>query len=269
MRDLFEGLLKQWCDAIVKYQIHHLEDEGIKGGILCPSCSFMHGRSYVAVHPLLYLARKTGDEKYIDAAEELIDWSEHMLCEDGSFVNDTMAEWKGITAFSAVALTEALYRYGDLLSNDTRERLDELISGALEYLYNDFDIYTGAPINYLAGTGYALELAGKYRKDDRYRARARKYIEDMMEYITDNGLLFGEVGGGSENWRKVSPKGCRPIDIGYNVEESINFAALYALSSGDEYILRRTKEMASAYADFFLPDGGWDNSFGIRMDKWT
>ena len=269
MKNTFLKLLKEWCDALVQYQITHLDDKGIFGGIICPACSFIHGRCYVAVHPLLYMARLSGDKKYITAAENLILWSEHMHCPDGSFVNDSMAEWKGISAFSAVALTKALYEYGDLLKPSIKERLEELVSSCLEYLYYRFDIFTRAPINYLGGTAYALELGGKYKGNSAYRAKAKEYIMSMMEYITDNGLLYGEVGGGVKSWEISSPKGCRIIDIGYNVEESLNFMVLYASSSGDENILNCAIKMASALADFFIPDGGWDNSFGSRMDKWT
>lgn len=63
------------------------------------------------------MARKTGETAYARAAERLLFWSDHMACPDGGLINDTVCEWKGTTAFSAIAFTEALRDYADLLSD--------------------------------------------------------------------------------------------------------------------------------------------------------
>lgn len=88
----------------------------------------------------------------------------------------------------------------------------------------------------------------------------------MFGFFTDDGFIYGE---GGHIWNELSPKGCRPIDIGYNVEETLALLTEYAMSSGDEKMLEKCLESARCHAVLLLPDGGWNNSFGTRMDKWT
>lgn len=259
------NLLKQWCDGLISQQITQFKQKGLYGGILCPACALIHGRCMGLVHPFLYLAEKTGDNKYISAACRLIDWSDFMFDSDGGIRNDTICEWKGTTAFTSIAFTGAIRGYAELLEEPYRKKLDEKNRAALQFLCRTFDTGSGN-INYLAGTACALEIGGKLYGIEEYRTAAEKCARKMMSYITDDGLIYGE---GGHDWEHISPKGCRPIDIGYNVEESLNLLSEYAISSGDSAVLQKCLEMARSHADFLLPDGGWDNSFGTRMDKWT
>ena len=258
-------LLIRWCDGLVEHQIMDIPVKGIHGGLICPACSAVHGRCFGAIHPLLYAASKTGNEKYIRTAQYLIDWSDHVSCPDGGFVNDTSNEWRGTTAFSTVALLKALSKYGSVLPEATRQKMLKKADGGLSFLYNHFDPCHGN-INYLIGTAYALELGGKVRNNTSYRDKAKLYVQQFLTSITPNGLITGE---GGKAWSEVSPKGCSPVDIGYNVEESLNFLVLYALSTKDEELLARSEEIALAHLYFALPDGGWDLSCSTRMDKWT
>ena len=64
------SLLKKWCDGLIARQITQFKDKELYGGILCPACALVHGRCMGLVHPLLYLAEKTGDNIKQLAREE-------------------------------------------------------------------------------------------------------------------------------------------------------------------------------------------------------
>lgn len=258
-------LLKTWCDGLMKYQITEINDSNLKGGLLCPACSIIHGRCGNAIPAMLYLAEQEQDEKYIRCAEGLIDWSEQLLCPDGGFVNDTESEWKGITTFAFISLCDAYFEYGHVLSEEYQEKLYHQVTATLGYLANTFDCRSGN-INYMMATARALDMAGIYMKEPAYRKQAAEIYEEFSHYFTENHLIYGE---GAHKWDEVSEKGCRPVDVGYSVEEILNHLVLYGVSSGNEKVLEQAQTCAESYMNFFLPDGGWDNSFGTRMDKWT
>lgn len=260
------ALLKDWCDGLIAYQITEIQDKSVYGGILCPACSLIHGRCYCAVPALLYVAKKEKNPKYVQSAEALISWSDHISCPDGSFENDTMSNWRGITTFAAIALCDAYFKYGELLHTDVREKLLARIESALDYLANKYAPHGN--INYVMATAYALEKGGVCLNKPEYRALGAKYFAEFRKYFSENNLIFGE-GAPMEEWNLLSPKSCRPIDVGYSVEEILNHMVLYALSTEDSESLAQAQKLAESYLAFALPDGGWDNSFGTRMDKWT
>lgn len=263
-QEIYE-LLKTWCDGLIKYQITEINDSNLKGGLLCPACSIIHGRCGNAIPAMLYLAKQEKEEKYIRCAEGLIDWSEQLLCPDGGFVNDTESEWKGITTFAFISLCDAYFGYGHVLNEEYRQKLYHQVTATLNYLVNTFDYHSGN-INYMMAEACALDKAGICFKNDTYRMQAAKIYEEFSHYFTENNLIYGE---GAHQWDEVSEKGCRPVDVGYSVEEILNHLVLYGVSSGNEKVLEQARECAESYLSFFLPDGGWDNSFGTRMDKWT
>ena len=263
-QELYE-LLKIWCDGLINYQITEINDRNLKGGILCPACSIIHGRCGNAIPAMLFLAEKEREEKYIRCAEGLIDWSEQLLCPDGGFVNDTESEWKGITTFAFISLCDAYFGYGHILSEAYREKLYHQMTATLDYLIHTFDYHSGN-INYLVAQACALDKAGIYFDNPSYREKAREIYEEFSHYFTENNLIYGE---GAHNWEEVSETGCRPVDIGYSVEEILNHLVLYGVTSGNERVLEQAQRSAESYLHFFLPDGGWDNSFGTRMDTWT
>ena len=115
-RALYESLLVRWCDALVALQVREIRTPGIYGGILCPLCSRIHGRSADAIQPLMRMAHATGDARYLDAAVRLQAWSDHVSRSDGSWVNEAVgSDWKGITAFGLLAHGESLRHHGALL----------------------------------------------------------------------------------------------------------------------------------------------------------
>ncbi len=86
-----------------------------------------------------------------------------------------------------------------------------------------------------------------------------------MDYFTENNLLFGE----GHPQTAITPKHCRPVDLGYNVEESLPALANYAILANDQPVLEKTVAALRAHLEFMLPDGSWDNSWGSRNYKWT
>ncbi|HEX7962639.1 MAG TPA: hypothetical protein VF493_22205, partial [Terriglobales bacterium] len=77
--------------------------------------------------------------------------------------------------------------------------------------------------------------------------------------------LFGE----GHPQTALTNKNCRPVDLGYNVEESLPALALYALATNDKAVLEDVVAALRTQMEFMLPDGGWDNSWGSRNYKWT
>lgn len=267
MPDLYLDLLRQWCDALLRLQVRHLPGQrgrGLQGGILCPACSRIHGRSADAVYPLLCIARHTGDRAYISAAVELLDWSDHVRAADGSFDNEpTGHAWKGITVFSALAIGEALRHHGDLLDAPTRARWIERLRAACEYLMGTFTINTGN-INYPATATATLTVASRVLGNGRYEAKARQLARECLKYFTEpNALVWGEG-----DLHKPSPSGLRPVDLGYNVEETLPALALYATLTNDLSVMSAVVKSLRSHLAFMLPDGAWDNSWGTRNFKW-
>jgi hypothetical protein len=66
-----------------------------------------------------------------------------------------------------------------------------------------------------------------------------------------------------------SPKGLLPVDLGYNVEETLPNLMWYAEETGDESLKQRIKQSMDTHLEFMLPDGAWDNSWGTRNFKWS
>jgi hypothetical protein len=262
----YSSLLKVWCDGLLDHQVRGLKGAGVNGALLCPACGIVHGRCADAVYPLLRVARSTGGSRYLDAARAVQSWSEdHVSRSDGSWVNDpVLSDWKGITVFRVAALAEALVHHGDLLDATTREAWRSRLAQACRFLETFITIETGN-INYPASSAYAFSLSAEALGRPDYEARAKGLAHACLDYFTPNGLLFGE--GHPHN--RLTPKGQRPVDLGYNVEESLPALALYGLRTGDEVVLERVVASLRAHMEFMLPDGGWDNSWGSRNYKWT
>ncbi|MCU1224393.1 MAG: hypothetical protein JWQ42_2486 [Edaphobacter sp.] len=263
---LYSSLLQTWCDGLLAHQVSAIQDPALHGGLLCPACGMIHGRCGDAVYPLLRVAQSTGNDKYLRAALLVHDWSERQVSRsDGSWVNDvTLSSWKGITVFHAIALAEALHHHGSLLDAATRQRWTERLARAVKFLDSFITIETGN-INYPITASLCFALCGQVLGDSHYLDRGRKLAHTSLEYFTPNGLLFGE----GHPLKDLTPKHCHPVDLGYNVEESLPSLALYAVLTNDKAVLDQTIVALRAHMEFMLPDGGWDNSWGTRNYKWS
>jgi hypothetical protein len=262
----YASLLKVWCDGLLDHQVRGLKGSGVNGALLCPGCGIVHGRCADAVYPLLRVARSTGDSRYADAARAVQTWSEaHVSRPDGSWVNDpVLSDWKGITVFRVAALAEALVHHGDLLDAPTRQAWRARLATACRFLESFITIETGN-INYPVSSAYAFSLSAEALGRPDYEERAKGLAHACLDYFTPSGLLYGE----GHPHDRLTPKGRRPVDLGYNVEESLPALALYGLRTGDEVVLERVVSSLQGHMEFMLPDGAWDNSWGTRNYKWT
>ena len=261
-------LLNEWCDALLRYQITDKSQKGLYGGILCPACARIHGRCSDAVYPLMYLAESSGETRYLEAATKLFDWmEENVSLPDGAWINDVnVSDWIGTTVFTSISFAEALLHHGSILDDDTRNNWMNRLRRAADFVNDNFHIdYSN--INYPIVGSYALTLLGELFNEEKYLQHGKELAHQSLKFFTEkNKLLFGEGEGDRE---AMSPKGCFPVDLGYNVEESLPSLVLYGLHTGDKIVLDVVKESLEAHMEFMLPDGGWDNSWGTRNFKWT
>lgn len=268
-----DSLLIKWMDALLDYQCgdFHL---ALDGGILCPACARIHGRIGDAVLPLMYLAEKTKKTDYLLGAKRLMKWMEHVHRPDGSWMNDVnVSDWKGTTVFAAIALYEALQHHGHLLDDSTRNHWKYQLEEAGDFIVNNPFIYSrkregmrNMNVNYSASATYALYAIGEMCARPAFKEKAREIADDLKAYFTQNDcFLYGE---GPDIWSETK-NGCLPVDLLYNVEESLPNLAYYATMAHDMELLSLIERSMDTHLEFMLPDGAWDNSWGTRSFKWT
>lgn len=266
-------LLTEWMDAFLSYQCTN-SHPALDGGILCPACARIHGRIGDAVLPLMYLADKTGDNKYLFGAKRLMAWMENIHRPDGSWMNDVhVSDWNGTTVFASIALYEALHHHGHLLDDSTRNHWKQQLVEAGDFMMNNPFIYSrnregmrNMNVNYSASATYALYAIGEFCNRPEFKKEAQEIADGLKHYFTENDyFLYGE---GPNIWSKT-PNGCRPIDLLYNVEESLPNMAYYAVMADDTELLSLVEHSMDTHLEFMLPDGAWDNSWGTRSFKWT
>lgn len=260
------NLLKTWCDAMIRNQVNNPTNSITDGSLYCHACEVVHGRCNDAIYPFMYMADVTGNQKYLDAAIKLMEWSVNVDGPKGSWTNMIDPEsWNGITVFGAIALGEALHHHGHLLSEELKEKWDTRLKAAIEFVYEKFDMHF-SHINYRFTAIYAFYFLGKYFNEEKYITRSKDFVALIPDYLTEpNKLIFGEDKPDNDK----SAKGLYPIDLGYNVEETLNAAVQYAVLEKDEELLKLLTESMNGHLEFMLPDGSWDNSFGTRQNKWT
>lgn len=135
----------------------------------------------------------------------------------------------------------------------------------LNVLKSTFDEINQNNINYPISNALALYECGLVCEEPRFMGKSKILAASAEEVLTPQNLLFGE---GIPRFQK-SPRGCDPVDIGYNVEETLPSLALYATMSGDITALKTAERGLVAQLTFMLENGAWDNSFGTRNFKWT
>ena len=263
--ELCQTLLAQWCERLLELQITDMHEEGLYGGILCPACSRVHGRCMDALYPFMHMADTRHDSRFLEGAKLLFDWAERVVSRpDGCYVNDTNSDWRGITVFSVIQLAEAIKYHSHILDAATLRRWTERLAKAADFLCGFGAIYSNN-VNYRITNALAMQYCSELLDKPAYARLAQQSAEAARRFISDEGFLFGE-GRPSDGH---SPRGCRAVDIGYNVEESLPSLALYARITGDSALEQLVARAMSTQLQFMLPDGGWDNSFGTRNFKWT
>ncbi len=253
-------LMKTWCDTLLTYRVTS-PHPAIDGAMVCPACHVIHGRIADLAFPLALLYVETGEARYIDAADKFVTWTDMTLSRpDGSVRNDAGNEWKGISAFLALSLGEALYHFDGRLPSEVQNRWMKLFVRISEFIYVKLS-YTKPNINYFAGMACELAMAWKLTGDEKYLIRARDMERICREHFDGQGMFFGE------SCDNITPKGCRYIDAAYNIEESLPHLLRYATLTGEGMDFYR--ERMRDGLEFLLPDGGIDDSWSSRQNKWT
>lgn len=98
-----------------------------------------------------------------------------------------------------------------------------------EYLCQNIE-KLGGNINYPITCAYTMALAARLLGGAHFAAKAKQLADFAVAHITPDGLLYGE----GHCMTTVTPKNCRPVDLGYNVEESLPALILYAELTEDE-----------------------------------
>jgi hypothetical protein len=267
LNTLSHSLLQQWASALLNLQITDSKRTDDYGGIWCPADKVVHGRVGDTIYPFFYLANKTKDSKYIDAAVLLFRWMERRVSQpDGSWLNDPVKNsWKGITVFGAIALAEAVKNHGELMDTQFKADVTGRLKRAGDFIYNNFTIDYGN-INYPVTASYGLSLLGELLDVAQFKTRGRDLAHQALNFISKkDGFLYGE----GDPYYQVSKKGCFSVDLGYNVEESLPALVMYGRLTSDEEVLEAVTRSLQTHLEFMLPDGGWDNSWGTRNYKWT
>ncbi len=255
-------LLKTWCDTLLTYQVSS-ESPYLDGALLCPACHVVHGRIADLAFPLALLYERTGEYRYLEAADKMIDWTQFNLSRpDGSWRNDAGNEWKCISAFAALSIGDALLHFGDRFEKSMYDKWMQIFVQLSDYIYNAFPNLEPV-VNYYAGAACEQAMAWKITGDSKYLRFAYDREAICRRQFDRDGLLFGEghpIEGKTE-------KGCAYIDMGYNIEESLPLLLHYAELTGEQKEFYR--ERFRDHMAFLLPDGGIDNSWGSRHNKWT
>ncbi|MCF2946957.1 hypothetical protein L0668_02485 [Paraglaciecola aquimarina] len=263
---LANSLLKTWCDGMLQHQVVDKTKPELHGALWCPACQKIHGRCMDAVYPFMHMAHKTKDKKYLDAAVLSMQWADNVSKDDGSWtVIPDPKSWAGITVFGAIALAETLHYHGEILPPEIKKAWTTRLAEAADYIYKNFDL-TFTNINYGATAIYALNLIGRELGEDKYIDRSRHLAKGIKGFFTKpNKFIFGE----GKPSQSRSKKGLLPIDLGYNVEETLNGLVMYARHENDTELLTLLSDSMSTHLEFMVPDGCWDNSWGTRHAKWS
>ena len=268
LKILCDTLLTDWCEALAGLQLKGTGEKKLDGAIWCPACGRIHGRCFEAMYPLLCLAHKcTGKRREIlvNAANDLFLWAQaNVSREDGSFINDIDSDWKGTTVFGAIQLADCLWFHKGILPKETKKAWERRLIAAADFLCG-FEELKENNINYQVSNALALLESGLVLNNTFYIRKAGEWISCCQNILTRNALIYGE--GIPREQR--SRTGCMPVDIGYNVEETLPSLALYGWLTRDEEIMRLAQHALNGHLEFMLEDGGWDNSFGTRNFKWT
>ena len=264
---LSAALVEQWGKSLLRLQVLDSTRVNDYGGIWCPADKAVHGRVGDSIYPFFYLAARTRDHQYIDASVLLYKWMESRVSQpDGSWLNEPVkGSWKGTTVFAAIALAEAVKNYGGLMDTTFKNQVTARLKKAGDYIFNNFTLDYGN-INYPVSAAYGLYLLGDLLDVPQFKTRGGQLAHEGLQLVTRHDkLLTGE--GGPLN--KPSKKGCLSVDLGYNVEESLQALVMYGKLSGNHEVLETVNQMLAAHLEFMLPDGAWDNSWGTRNFKWT
>ncbi len=265
-----EDLLSTWCEGLLLFQVSKPEDSSRDGGLWSPGDERILGRCGDSVYPFLWYADHYQDERFLEAALKVMNWSLlNVAHPDGSWQNDINEKWQGITVFITTAMALAIFHHGKILNDSTVDAWMERLQLSGQWLSDTINL-NFANINYPAANAFAMVLLGKMLNNPKFVDRGKELAHGLLSWFTEHdNFLYGEGRNNKKFPLNISPNGCYPIDLGYNVEESLPSLTLYGLLEKDTKVIDKVVESLQIHLEFMLPDGGWDNSWGTRNYKWT
>jgi len=259
MYSLMTRLVAKFCDTLIALQVN--SNDSWDGGIMCPYCKSVIGRTGDAIFPLYFMYLQTRREKYLTAARKLVEYNQRIQLPDGAWTSHEMGSWKGTTVFKLLALIHA---YDILNKHDMTEEalgLKGMIAGAARWtslVFGEESIENN--VNYFVTSATVLEWAARILEIPYYSEQGKKLIYKYgLGNLNRDGFLLGEG----------TRKSIMPVDIGYNLDMSLGVMAEYALLTGDPLVKSETVRALKTHLCFVYPDGSIDNSFGCRNYKWT
>ncbi len=167
--------------------------------------------------------------------------------------------------FAALSFLKSLKYHSHLLARDEADAMQMRLKAACNWIGANIVPERRLNINYVCAGAAALAEAGEYFADHEYASLAKALADLAFDCISEKRLLYGE----GTPVKRVTAHGVRPVDVAYNVEESLPCLFEYARTAGDGALINRVKDITAAQLGLMLPDGAWDNSFGTRNFKWT
>jgi len=256
-----EQLLLDWGNALIQLQLAQPRFPTLDGGILCPACAGLHGRSTEMVYPLLRLVKMTGEDHFFDAAIRLQNWWRSTEVPDGEF-HQPQANNTTNALSEAIALAQSLLFHENLLDFATRKIWRKDLQKNVLGLFDKIAADQPNP-NDLAPAAAVFALAGRVFDEPRFTRKARELARACPNRLTPlQNFLPNQV-------IKPSAKGFFPVDLAETVSVALPGLALYFHLTQDSDILQPLLNLMKTHLHFLLPDGGWDDSWGNRLEDWT
>jgi len=254
--------MKEWCDTLLSCQVR-TKTSYTNGALLCPACHVLHGRVADLCFPFTVIWSETGEKKYLEEADRLIDWSEYNLkTQDGLWYNDITNRWYATSAFSAMSIGEAIYHFGHKLPSEYKDKWKAIFVRMCDTFTTLDTRESFKPVtNYYCGIAALLAMAWRLTSNEKYYEKSKYWLDVALSRFDRDGLLYGE------GYPMEFSDGSHAVDMGYALEESIPLLLRYASLTGKyaEFFRARLRD----HLEFLLPDGAIDDSFGIRHNKWT
>jgi len=223
-KNLISGLLKDWCDGMLKVQINNPSNLEV---------------------------------------QLVMTWAENNVSqENGAWTVITNPKsWKGITVFGAIALAEALHYHGHVLDEETREAWTTRLEKAGQYIYDEFTIdFTN--INYPGTAVYGLNLIGNVVKREDFKAKTlnslvmyalkendeallqilTKSLNSHLEFMLPDGAWDNSWGNRMYKWSYWGSRTCDGSQPAFGMMSHINPAFGTAAVKNTELLQRCTAD---------------------------
>jgi hypothetical protein len=258
------SLLEKFVKGLSRHLVTN-ENSDEEGSLFCQYHGDHHTRGGEAAFPFVYLGNLTNDNLMIQKGISLADWLLKRQNEDGSW-DESPGSWKGTTVFQLMAIAALVDTCRPVIPETRIIFYENAVRNASEWVCKNIK-FRRVTTNYIASAAAGLALANKVLPEKRWDTKARRLARLATGKINADGLIEGE-GRGRRIFKKVyiKPDG---IDIGYGLEMTLASLALYAILSGDRYVVSKIDYAVKKHIYFIYPDGTLDNSLGSRGYKWT